>query len=184
MSTQQPPSLREALQPAALRAAFVPERPYFRNPWNKTTDMFACYFAIAVVGPMLLWLGGKMMGSIFDFTEHWKLGIYIAANVVGAAGFMTIVGRERTRLAVDVLAIAAWVLLGLVIAPVLGLDLSTGAAIACYAVLLVITLGYVLAVGQFEAGIRGFINTLTWPITWSLLAVLFAWAAYRLILYP
>lgn len=183
MTTQRPASLREALAPAALREALVLERPVFANPWDKTTDMAACYFAIAVIGPFLLWGGGKLMGSLFGFTEHWKLGLYIAANVVGAAGFMTIVGRERTRLAVDVLAITGWVVLGLVVAPVIGLDLSTVAAIVCYAVLLALTLGYVLAVGRFERGIRGFISTLTWPVTWTLLAAFFAFTAYRLVLF-
>jgi hypothetical protein len=183
MSTDEPTSLRAALQPSALRAALIPRRPVFANPWDNTTDMFACYFAIGVIGPFLLWGGGKLMGDIFSFTSHWKLGLFIAANVVGAAGFMTIVGRERTRLAVDVLAIAVWFLLGLVVAPIIGLDFSTAAAIICYAILLLLTLGYVVAVGQFERGIRGFLSTLTWPITWTALAVFFAWTAYRLILF-
>jgi hypothetical protein len=183
MAEEERGSLRAALQPDALRAALIPERPVFANPWDKTTDMFACYFAVSVFVPLLLWAGGKAMGQIFSFTSHWKLGVFIAAALVGAAGFMTIVGRERTRLAVDVLAITAWFLLGFVVAPIIGLDFSTVAAIVCYAVLLLLTLGYVLAAGRFERGILGFITTLTWPVTWSLLAVFFAWTAYRLILF-
>ena len=183
MATDDPSSLRAALRPEALRAALVPKRPVFANPWDSTEDAFAVYFAVSVIVPFLLWAGGKAMGSLFDFTTHWKLGLFIAANVVGAAGFMTIVGRQRTRLAVDVVAITAWVLLGVVIAPIIGLDFSTAAAIACYAVLLALTLGYVLAVGQFERGMRGFVSTLSWPITWSLLAVFFGFTAYRLILF-
>jgi hypothetical protein len=183
MATNDSSSLRAAFQPDALRAALTPRRPVFANPWDSTEDMFACYFAIAVMGPFLLWAGGKLMGDIFSFTSHWKLGLFIAANVVGAAGFMTIVGRQRTRLAVDVLAITAWLLLGLVVAPVIGLDLSTVAAVICYAILLLVTLGYVLAAGRFEQGIRGFISTLSWPVTWSLLAVFFAFTAHRLILF-
>jgi hypothetical protein len=183
MATEDPGSLRAALQPEALRAALVPRRPVFSNPWDSTEDVFACYFAVAVIGPFLLWVGGKLMGDIFSFSSHWKLALFIAANVVGAAGFMTIVGRQRTRLTVDLLAITAWVLLGLVVAPIIGLDFSTAAAIICYAVLLLATLGYVVALGQFERGIRGFIGTLGWPTTWTLLAVFFSFAAYRLILY-
>ncbi len=180
MSTDEPTSLREALQPAALRAGLTPERPVFANPWDKPTDMFACYVAVSVLVPFLLWSGGKLMGQIFSFGSHWKLGLFIAAGIVGAAGFMTIVGRERTRLAVDVLAITAWGVLGFIVAPILGLDLSTTAAIVCYAVLLLLTLGYVLAAGRWE---KAFVRTLSWPITWTLLAAFFAWSAYRLVLF-
>ena len=40
--------------------------------------------------------------------------------------------------------------------------------------------GYVLLLGQWE---KAFVKTLTWPVTWSLLAVGFAFIAYRLILF-
>jgi hypothetical protein len=183
MSTGNPPSLRAALRPEALREALVPRRPVFANPWDSTEDAFLCYFAVAVIGPLLLWAGGALMGDIFSFSSHWKLGLFIAANVVGAAGFMTIVGRQRTGLTVDLLVITAWFVLGLVVAPIIGLDFSTAAAIICYAVLLLATLGYVVALGQFERGIRGFIGTLGWPTTWTLLAVFFSFGAYRLLLY-
>jgi hypothetical protein len=173
-------SLSAALQPAALRAALVPRRPVFGNPWDSTVDMFACYVAVSFVDPLLLWGGGKLMGSIFGFGSRWPLGVFIAAAVVGAAGFMTIVGRERTSLAVDVVAITAWLLLGLVVAPILGLAPPTGVAIASYAVLLLLILGYVRAVGRWETA---FLRTLSWPVTWSLLAALFAFCAYRLILF-
>jgi hypothetical protein len=93
---------------------------------------------------------------------------------------MTIVGRERTRLSVDVLAIAGWLLLGLVVAPVLGLALPTGAAIASYGVLLLVILVYVLRFGRWETE---FLRTVSWPVTWSLLAVFFAFSAHRLILF-
>jgi len=164
----------------ALREALGRRRPVFDNPWDSYTDMAACYAAIAIVDPFLLWGGGKLMGSIFGFSSHWHLGVFLVAALVGAAGFMTIVGRQRTRLAVDVLAIAAWVLLGLVVAPVLGLALSIVAAIICYGVLLVATLLYVLRFGRWQAG---FLRPLSWPVTWSLLAVGFAFCAYQLILY-
>lgn len=180
MATDEPTSLRAALTPAALRAGLTPARPVFANPWDKPTDMFACYVAVSVLVPGLLWSGGKLMGQIFSFTSHWKLGIFIAAGLVGAAGFMTIVGRERTRLAVDVLAITAWCVLGFIVAPILGLDLSTTAALICYAVLLVLNLGYVLVGGRWE---KAFYRTLSWPITWSLLAAFFAFSAYRLVLF-
>ncbi|HEY5394230.1 MAG TPA: hypothetical protein VIL16_02435, partial [Trebonia sp.] len=97
-----------------------------------------------------------------------------------AAGFMTIVGRERTRLSVDVLTIAAWLVLGLIVAPIVGLAPSALVAIIVYAVLLVVILGYVVTVGRFQTA---FIRTLGWPATWSLLGVFFAFAAYRLILF-
>jgi hypothetical protein len=142
--------------------------------------MFACYVAVSFISPLLLWCGGELMSAIFGFGSHWPLGVFIAASVVGAAGFMTIVGRERTNLAVDVLAIGAWVLLGLVIAPILGLAPPPAAAIAAYAVLLLAIFAYVLFIGRFHTA---FFRTLSWPITWTLLAACFAFCAHRLILY-
>jgi hypothetical protein len=143
--------------------------------------MFACYVAVSFIDPLLLWCGAKLTSSIFGFGSRWPLGLYMAAALVGAAGFMTIVGRERTRLSVDVLAITAWLLLGLVVAPVLGLAFSTGAAIASYGVLLLAILVYVVRFGRWETA---FLRTVTWPVTWSLLAVFFAFSAHRLILFP
>jgi hypothetical protein len=173
--------LRAALEPAALKQALVPHRPVFGNPWDSPADMFACYVAVSVVGPLLLWGGGALMGTIFGFGSHWRLGVYIAAALVGAAGFMTIVGRERTSVSVDILAIAAWLLLGLVVAPILGLAPGTAAAIACYAVLLLAILVYVLGVGRWRVA---FVRTVGWPLTWTLLAAAFAFAAHELVLHP
>ncbi|HEY2318632.1 MAG TPA: hypothetical protein VGH67_10055 [Solirubrobacteraceae bacterium] len=175
-----PTSLSGALEPAALREALVPRRPVFGNPWDSTEDMFACYFAVSLIDPLLLWVGGKLMGAIFGFGTHWPVGVFLVAALVGAAGFMTIVGRERTSLAVDILAIAAWVVLGLIVAPIVGLAPPPLVAIIIYAVMLAGIFGYVLFVGRWE---RAFIRTLSWPITWSLLAVGFAFTAYRLILF-
>lgn len=174
-------SLRAALTPEALRDAMRPSRPVFGNPWESEVDMFACYVAVSFVDPFLLWLGGKLMGAIFGFSSHWPLGVFMAAALVGAAGFITIVGRERTRLSVDFLAIGGWLVLGLVVAPILGLAPAPGVAIACYAVLLVITFIYVIRFGHFQIA---FLRTVSWPITWTLLAVFFAYAAHQLILYP
>jgi hypothetical protein len=143
--------------------------------------MFACFAAVSVVSPLLLWGGGALMSSIFGFGSRWRLGVYIAAGLVGAAGFMTIVGRERTRLSVDVLAITAWFLLGLVVAPVLGLAPPTGAAIAGYGALLLAIFVYVLRFGRWQTA---FLRTVSWPLTWSLLAVFFAYCADKLLLYP
>lgn len=140
--------------------------------------MFACFVAVSVVSPALLWAGGKLMGSIFSFSSRWPLGLYMAAALVGAAGFMTIVGRERTSLSVDELAITAWLLLGFVVAPILGLALPTGVAIAAYAVVLVAILLYVLRFGHFETA---FLRTVSWPVTWSLLALFFALSAHQLV---
>jgi hypothetical protein len=174
-------SFREALAPSSLRSALSPDRPVFGNPWDSTEDIFACYVAIGFISPLLLWAGGGLMGAIFNFSSRWPLGVYIAASVVGAAGFMTIVGRQRTRLSVDFLTIAGWFFLGLVVAPILGLAFSPAVAIICYAVLLLGIFGYVLLIGQFAVA---FLRTLTWPIMWTLLAVFFAFCAHALVLYP
>lgn len=174
-------TLRAALEPEALRAALVPRRPVFANPWDSEADMFALVVAVSVVEPFLLWAGGKAMGAIFGFGSHWRLGLFMAAALVGAAGFMTIVGRERARLSVDVLTVTAWVLLGFVVAPIVGLAPPTGVAIAIYAVLLAATFVYVLVFGRWKTP---FLRTLSWPVIWSALALFFAFAAYRLVLYP
>lgn len=173
-------SLSGALDRAALREALVPRRPVFGNPWDSTEDMFACYFAVSFFDPLLLWAGGKLMGAIFGFGTHWAQGVFMVAALVGAAGFMTIVGRERTSLTVDILAISAWIVLGLIIAPIVGLAPSALVAIIIYAVMLAGILGYVVFVGEWE---KAFVRTLSWPITWSLLAVGFAFSAYHLILF-
>jgi hypothetical protein len=173
-------SVRAALDPAALRAALIPRRPVFGNPWDSTIDMFACYVAVSVVIPLLLWAGGRLMGAIFGFSSHWSLGLFMAAALVGAAGFMTIVGRERTSLSVDELAITAWLLLGFVVAPILGLAFSTAVAIISYAIVLLGIFVYVLRFGRWETA---FLQTVSWPVTWSLLAVFFAFSAYRLVLF-
>ncbi len=172
---------RAPLGPSALRAALIPRRPVFANPWDSTVDAFACYAAVSLIEPLLLWAGGKLTGSIFGFSSRWPLGLFMAAALVGAAGFMTIVGRERTSLAVDYVAIGAWLLLGLVVAPILGLAPPTGVAIATYAVLLLVIFLYVVRVGRWQAA---FLRTVSWPLTWSLLAVFFAFSADRLILFP
>jgi hypothetical protein len=93
---------------------------------------------------------------------------------------MTIVGRQRTSLSVDILAISAWIVLGVVVAPIVGLAPPALVAVIIYAVMLAAIFGYVLLLGQWE---KAFIKTLTWPVTWSLLAVGFAFTAYRLILF-
>jgi hypothetical protein len=173
-------TLREALTPAALRAAIVPQRPVFANPWDSEADMFAAIVAIAFVDPFLLDLGGKLMGSIFGLNSHCHLGVFMVAALVGAAGFMTIVGRERTNLAVDILTITGWVFLGLVVAPILGLALSIVPALICYGVLLLGVFAYVLRFGRWQTS---FLRPISWPTTWSVLALFFAFSAYRLILY-
>jgi hypothetical protein len=182
MATEQPQpgSFREALSPAALRDALVPRRPVFGDPWESTVDMFACCVAVSFLDPLLLWCGGKLMAAIFGFGSHWKLGVFMVAGLVGAAGFMTIVGRERTRLSVDVLTITAWVLLGLVVAPIIGLAPPAGVAIALYAIMLAGIFIYVLFVGRWQTT---FLQTVSWPLTWSLLALFFSYCAYELILY-
>ena len=181
MGPEDTTSLRDALRPPALRAALVLQRPVFGSPWDSPVDMFACYTAVAVIEPLLLWGGGALMSSIFGFGSRWHLGVFIAASVVGAAGFMTIVGRERTRLAVDVLAIGAWLLLGVVVAPVVGLAPSPRAAVAIYGGLLILIVAYVLLFGRWKTA---FLRTVTWPGTWMSLGAFFGFCAFRLLLYP
>jgi len=178
--TQDPSPLRAALRRSALREAMVPQRPVFADPWDSPEDMFACVVAVSILDPLLLWAGGKLMGAIFGFGSHWPIGVFMVAALVGAAGFITIVGRERTSLAVDVLAIGAWIVLGLIVAPIIGLAPPAAVAIVLYGVLLAAVLGYVLFIGRFEVA---FVRTLSWPVTWSLLAVFFAFSAHRLILF-
>jgi hypothetical protein len=143
--------------------------------------MFACYAAVSFIDPLLLWAGGELTSAIFGFDSHWPLGVFMAAALVGAAGFITITGRERTSLSVDVLAIAVWVLLGLVVAPIIGLALPSGVAIACYAVLLLLILVYVLRFGHWQTA---FLRTVSWPVTWSALALVCAASAHQLVFYP
>lgn len=173
-------SLRAALQPAALRAALRPRPPAFRDPWDSTVDMFLCYLAVSVVGPWLLFCGAEAMGAVLGRDLRWPVDLFIAAGLVGAAGFMSIVGRERTDLSVDLVAIAAWLLLGLVAAPLVGLALPLGAALAGYGLLLLAILFVVRRFGRWETDFR---RTLSWPITWSVLAVLFAYSWHQLVFY-
>jgi hypothetical protein len=180
MASEDQGSLRAALAPSSLREALHPQRPVFADPWDSPDDMFACYVAVSVVDPFLLWVGGKLMGAIFGFSSRWPIGVFMVAALVGGAGFMTIVGRERTSLSVDVVLIAAWLALGLVVAPILGLALSPLAAVICYAVLLAATFGYVLVAGRRRTA---FLRTLSWPVVWSALAVFFAFCAHRMILF-
>jgi hypothetical protein len=69
------PTFRAALAPDAVREAMVLRRPVFANPWDSTVDMGACYLAVAVVDPLLLWIGGKLMGAIFSFSSRWPLPV-------------------------------------------------------------------------------------------------------------
>jgi hypothetical protein len=57
---------------------------------------------------------------------------------------------------------------------------SPGLAIAGYGVLLLVIFLYVLRFGRWE---KAFLRTVSWPMTWSLLALFFAFSADRLILY-
>lgn len=185
MSTEMPPEsespLRSALAPDALRAALRFRRPVFRDPWDSPGDMFGSYLAISIVGPLLLFCGAEAMGWIFGLDSRWPLGLFMAANVVGAAGFITIVGRHRTSLSVDVLAIGAWLAVGLVVAPLVGLVLPAVVALACDALLLVGIFAGVRHFGEWEIDIR---RTLSWPATWSVLGLLFAYSWHALVFYP
>jgi hypothetical protein len=170
-------SLRAALRPPALKSALIPRRPVFADPWGSAIDMAACFLAVSVIDPLVLWGGGKLTSAIFGFGSHWHIGIFMLGALVGAAGFMTIVGRERTNLAVDVLAIGAWLVLGLIVAPIVGLAPPIAVSIVCYAAMLAGIFGYVLRFGHWKSA---FLRTVSWPITWSLLALLFAFSDYHL----
>lgn len=180
MKPQNTGSLRGALQPAALRAALKPRRPIFRDPWDSPIDMFVSYLAVSVIGPLLLFCGGQAMSLVFGLDSRWPLGLFMAAGLVGAAGFITIVGRERTNLSVDLLAIAAWLLLGLVVAPLVALALPSWAALVSYGIVLLGILLFVRRFGRWESDFR---RTLSWPVTWALLGLLFAYSAHQLIFY-
>lgn len=180
METGTPRGLRAALQPEALRAALRPERPVFRNPWDSEVDILWAYLVVSVLDLLLLFAGGEFTGAVFGFDTHWSLGVFMAAALVGAAGFITIVGRERTSLSADLVAIAAWLVLGMLVAPILGLALPTGAALACYGVMLVMILAVVRGIGVWETA---FIRSLSWPLTWSALALLFAFTAHDMVFY-
>jgi hypothetical protein len=173
-------TLRGALAPESLREAMVVRRPVFADPWESTVDIGACYLAVAVVDPFLLWVGGNLTGAIFGFSSHWPLGVFMVAALVGAAGFMTIVGRERTSITVDILTITAWVVLGLIVAPIIGLAPSPLVAIILYAIMLAGIFVYVLRFGRFDIA---FLRSISWPVTWSLLALFFAFCVHQLVLY-
>lgn len=142
--------------------------------------MFSSYLAVSVVSPLLLFCGAELTSRVFGLDSRWPLGLFMAAGLVGAAGFITIVGRERTSLSIDLLAIAAWLLLGIVVAPLLGLALPPGAALASYGVLLLVILFLVRRFGRWETDFR---RTLSWPVTWTLLALFFAYSWYELAFY-
>lgn len=81
----------------------------------------------------MLWCGAQATSATFGFSSRWRLGVFIAAGLVGAAGFITIVTRQRETLTGDVAAITVWVLPGFVAAPILGLALSATVAVAIFA---------------------------------------------------
>jgi hypothetical protein len=143
--------------------------------------MGVSYLAVSVIGPLLLFCGGQLMSLVFGLDSRWPLGVFMAAGLVGAAGFITIFGRERTNLSLDLVAVAAWLFLGLVVAPLIGLALPPGAALASYGVLLLIILLVVRGFGRWESDFRG---ALSWPVTWSVLGVLFAYTSHQLLFYP
>ena len=67
-----------------------------------------------------------------------------------------------------------------IVAPIIGLALSPLAAIIVYAIMLAGIFVYVLRFGHFDVA---FLRTLSWPITWSLLALFFAFCVHQLVLY-
>ena len=178
--TEQSPTLQEALSAAELRKATQFRRPVYRDPWDSPIDMVLSYMAACVIVPALLYAGGQLMGSIFSLSARWPFGLFLLAALVGEATFITIVGRERGSAAVDLLTITGWLILGLVIAPIVALALSDGAAATVFAVLLVGNLIFVRAFGVWQEAFR---RSLSWPVTWSVMALIFAAASYELIFF-
>jgi Na+-driven multidrug efflux pump len=70
--------------------------------------------------------------------------------------------------------------LGLIVAPIIGLALSPLAAIIVYAIMLAGIFVYVLRFGRFDVS---FLGSISWPVTWSLLALFFAFCLHQLVLY-
>lgn len=113
----------------------------------------------------MLWCGAQATSATFGFSSRWRLGVFIAAGLVGAAGFIRIVTRQRETLTGDVAAITVWVLLGFVAAPILGLALfcdgrrrdlrllAGGRPVLCF------------CVGRWQTP---FLRTVSWPVIWSL----------------
>lgn len=172
--------LRAALAPDAIRAALTLSRPVFRDPWDSPGDMFFAFLMISIINPLLLAAGAQALGVV-GLDPRWPLGVFMAAGLVGGAGLVTIVGRERTSLSVDVVAVAAWLILGLLVAPLLGLALPPGVALTLYGLLLVGILVLVRRFGRWETA---FHRSLSWPMTWSLLALFFGYTWHALMLYP
>ena len=150
------------------------------EPQDLVQEMFACYAAVSLINPLLLWCGAQATSAIFGFSSRWQLGVFMAAALVGAAGIITIVTRQRKTLTGDIAAITVRVLLGFVAAPILGLAVSATVAVAIYAYSLVVALFLFLCVGRWQTP---FLRTVSWPVIWSLLALFFAFIAYKLILY-
>ena len=88
MGSEDTSSVRAALAPSALKAALVPRRPVFGNPWDSAGDIFACYVAVSLVDPVLLWAGGELTSAIFGYGSRWPLGVFMAAALVHASGYM------------------------------------------------------------------------------------------------
>jgi hypothetical protein len=56
----------------------------------------------------VLWCGAQATSAIFGFSSRWRLGVFMAAALVGAACFITIVTRQSETLTGDVAAITIW----------------------------------------------------------------------------
>lgn len=136
-----------------------------------------CYAAVTVIDLLLLWCGGKLLGALFGFDSRWRLGLFMGAAVLEAVLIMLI--SPRISLSGDILRFTVWLLLGLVVAPVVGLTLSAGAAGASYAALLLVSIASFLFFRQWQPG---FVCRLSWLTAWTLLALFFSFSAYRLVL--
>lgn len=153
--------------------------PGVNDPSISAVNVIACYAAVTLVNPLLLWGGGALAGSLFGFSSHWRLGMFIAASVVLIAGLIAVEGRRATDLRSDLLASVAWLVLAFVAVPVLGLSIRPAAALASLAGLLFVFLLYVL----LWASDAPTIALMSWLLIWTLLAGFFGFCAHRLVLF-
>jgi hypothetical protein len=148
------------------------------DPWDSGPDLLACSALFGVL-PFVLWSGGEAASSVFGFPSRWRIGIFMAAAAVGLCGFVVLEGRRNDGLLPHTIVISAWLLLVLVVEPILGLGLSTEAALKGYGMALLLIL-FCLVFFAPEFSLR---HTPSWLLVWGALAAIFAYLAHELVLY-
>ncbi len=64
------------------------------EPEDLLQEIFTCYTAVSVIDPLLLWCGAQATSAVFGFSSRWRLGVFMVAALIGAAGLITIVMRQ------------------------------------------------------------------------------------------